>query len=296
MSYTKPLIVSIEGNIGTGKSTILYHLEQYYKQTNDTSVIFVKEPVDEWETIKDAEGETILAKFYKDPHKYAFAFQIMAYATRLSILRKAIRENPECKVLVCERSLEADKYIFANMLHDDGHIDDVCYQIYTKNFGEYSQDFGVDRVVYIDSEPEVCYQRISKRSRTGEGGIALGYLEKCKRYHDAWLKGKPGFPPYPLPFGKGEGDGIDEGKGEGRGDGIGEGKGDGIDEGKGDGEGDGEGDGKGDGIDEGKGDDVSNSITQILHLETNQDVKYDMDDETDLGASWIRQIRDFITV
>ena len=280
MSYTKPLIVSIEGNIGTGKSTILYHLEQYYKQTNDTSVIFVKEPVDEWETIKDAEGETILAKFYKDPHKYAFAFQIMAYATRLSILRKAIRENPECKVLVCERSLEADKYIFANMLHDDGQIDDVCYQIYTKNFGEYSQDFGVDRVVYIDSEPEVCYQRISKRSRTGEGGIALGYLEKCKRYHDAWLRGrgrgKPSFPPYPLPFVKGEGDGIDEGKGEG--------KGDGIDEGKGEGKGD------------GKGENVSNSITQILHLETNQDVKYDMDDETDLGVSWIRQIRDFIAV
>lgn len=279
MSYTKPLIVSIEGNIGTGKSTILYHLEQYYKQINDKSVIFVKEPVDEWETIKDAEGETILAKFYKDPHKYAFAFQIMAYATRLSILRKAIRENPECKVLVCERSLEADKYIFANMLHDDGQIDDVCYQIYTKNFGEYSQDFGVDRVVYIDSEPEVCYQRIAKRSRTGEGGIALGYLEKCKRYHDAWLRGrgkpsrgKPSFPPYPLPFGKGEGDGIDEGKG----------------------------DGEGDGIDEdnasSNGHDVTNSITQILHLETNQDVKYDMDDETDLGASWIRQIRDFITV
>ena len=48
-------IVSIEGNIGSGKSTLLENLRQHYKD-ND-SVIFLREPVDEWEKIKD-ENET----------------------------------------------------------------------------------------------------------------------------------------------------------------------------------------------------------------------------------------------
>ena len=186
----RPLMISIEGNIGSGKSSILYHLEQYFNLTDldhNRNIMFLKEPVDEWSTICDASGETILAKFYKDPAKYAFAFQIMAYATRLNSLRKTIAENPECTILICERSLEADKQIFANMLHDDGLIDDVSYQIYCRNFSEYAPDFKVDKVVYIDASPEKCFSRIAKRSRNGESNIELAYLEKCKKYHDMWL-------------------------------------------------------------------------------------------------------------
>ena len=190
---SKPLIISIEGNIGSGKSSILHHLEEYYEYTGrGHNIMFLKEPVDEWSTIRDASGETILEKFYKDPAKYAFAFQIMAYATRLNCLRKTILENPECRVLICERSLEADKQIFANMLHDDGLIDDVSYQIYCRNFGEYAPEFKVDKVVYIDASPEKCFSRIAKRSRNGEANIELAYLQKCKKYHDMWLANNGG--------------------------------------------------------------------------------------------------------
>lgn len=189
-----PLIISINGNIGSGKSTILDHLELYYKHidcaatgSGSRNIMFLKEPVDEWSTIRDAAGETILSKFYKDPAKYAFAFQIMAYATRLNMIRKTILENPECTILICERSLEADKQIFANMLHDDGLIDDVSYQIYCRNFSEYAPDFKVDKNVYIDASAEVCFSRIAKRSRNGESNIELAYLQKCKKYHDEWL-------------------------------------------------------------------------------------------------------------
>ena len=39
-------IVSIEGNIGSGKSTLMKNLKEYYK--NNNQVLFLKEPVDEW--------------------------------------------------------------------------------------------------------------------------------------------------------------------------------------------------------------------------------------------------------
>ena len=60
-------IISIEGNIGSGKSTLLSNLRQHYE--NNSNVVFLKEPVDEWEKIKDENGETILKKFYADQEK-----------------------------------------------------------------------------------------------------------------------------------------------------------------------------------------------------------------------------------
>ena len=186
-SGLSPIIISIEGNIGSGKSTILAKLEELMADTN-LRIVFLKEPVDMWESIKDpANGENILQKFYQDQTRYAFPFQVMAYASRLSMIRQTIKENPGVSVIICERSLDADKHIFAKMLHDEGKIDDVCYQIYNHFYKEYMADIALDGIVYIDADAEVCHERIEKRSRVGESGIPLEYLQKCKSYHHQWL-------------------------------------------------------------------------------------------------------------
>lgn len=178
------MIISIEGNIGSGKSTLLQQLEIYCE--NNKKIVFLKEPVDEWTQIKDSDGENILEKFYRDPHKYAFAFQIMAHATRLSNLKRVIKENPDCETIICERSLESDKNVFANMLYNEGKIDAVCYQIYNLNFAE-NKEYAVDRVIYVETDPEICFQRIAKRARSGESSIPLDYLQKCDEYHKTWI-------------------------------------------------------------------------------------------------------------
>lgn len=183
----KPVIISIEGNIGSGKTTILENLEKSLE--HDSSILFLREPLDVWESVKDSKtGENILQKFYANPEKYAFAFQVMAYATRLSMVRDAIKiGDGQYRAIVLERSLAADKRIFAKMLYDDGKIDDVCYQIYQKFYKEFSDEVGLDGIVYIDADAEICKQRVEKRSRQGEDGIALEYLQKCKKYHDEWM-------------------------------------------------------------------------------------------------------------
>ena len=67
-------IFSIDGNIGSGKSTAVGLLKGKFGD----NVIFVDEPVDIWNSIKNKEGETILKKFYETPHIWAFSFQMMA--------------------------------------------------------------------------------------------------------------------------------------------------------------------------------------------------------------------------
>ena len=44
-------ILSVEGNIGSGKSTILNYLKE--KNNQNSNIIFLKEPVDKWDKVKD---------------------------------------------------------------------------------------------------------------------------------------------------------------------------------------------------------------------------------------------------
>lgn len=179
------IIVSIEGNIGSGKSTLLANLREYYR--DNINIVFLKEPVDEWEKIKDSNGLTILEKFYADQDKYSFSFQMMAYVSRLKVLRDALKTTPKTNaktILITERSLYTDKLVFAKMLYDDGKIEDVNYQIYLNWFDAFSEEFPVHKLIYVKTDPENCHNRIIKRSRDGEENISLDYLKNCNLYHD----------------------------------------------------------------------------------------------------------------
>lgn len=178
-------ILSIEGNIGAGKSTIMKKLQERY--IADKRVIFMLEPTDMWEDIKDSNNETMLSKFYGNQEKYAFSFQIMAFSTRIKKMRKIINDNPYAKILICERSLEADYHIFAKMLHEAGKIEDINYKVYLEFYEIFRNDFPLSGIIYISARPEICFQRIKKRCRDGEEGIPLDYLIECDMHHTQWL-------------------------------------------------------------------------------------------------------------
>ena len=187
---SRPLnkVFSLDGNIGSGKSTLLEVLKKEVKELSyGKQVVFVDEPVNEWESIKDKDGVSILSKFYKDQKKYSFSFQIMAYISRLASLQKAMRENPHA-IIITERSIFTDRHVFAQMLHDDGLIEDVEFQIYCKWFNHFMEDIGFCGMIYVNTDPEVCYERIKSRNRTGEETIPLEYLKKCDDYHKKYTK------------------------------------------------------------------------------------------------------------
>jgi deoxyadenosine/deoxycytidine kinase len=175
-----PFIISIEGNIGSGKSTFVEFL-----RCKCQNVVFLQEPVDEWTLITDKQGESILAKFYKDQDTYSFSFQMMAYISRLALLKKSVEENPNA-IIVTERCLLTDREVFAQMLYDDNKIEEVNYQIYLKWFDTFYDDFPISQFVYLRTTPETAYERVLKRNREDET-IPLSYLQRCSDYHDNWL-------------------------------------------------------------------------------------------------------------
>lgn len=198
-------IFSVEGNIGSGKSTLVDMLKKSLSDMNTQDVsadkqdkqdkqdnqhkqiIFMQEPVHQWLNIKDEQTkETILSMFYKDQDKYAFSFQMMAYISRVSELKKLVKENPDA-IIICERCVLTDKNVFAKMLYDDGKIESVNYQIYLQWFNEFIDDIPINGLIYVKAEPEKSYERVQKRAREGED-IPLEYLKKCCIYHDRWIE------------------------------------------------------------------------------------------------------------
>jgi len=198
---------------GSGKSTLLANLKKEYK--DNPNVIFLKEPVDEWANIKDENGTTILEKFYGDQEKYSFSFQMMAYISRLKLLKETFSKirsdmlelatntlhsltssglditknyfEQKKFIIITERSLYTDKMVFAKMLYDNGKIENINYQIYLNWFNTFAEEFPINKIIYVKADPEVCHKRIGIRHRDGESNIPIDYLKSCDEYHENML-------------------------------------------------------------------------------------------------------------
>lgn len=187
---SNPIILSFDGNIGSGKSSVVRYFKRYFNEyciqkNKNLKICFLEEPVSEWEKIIDKnDGKNAIEKFYEDNSAYSFSFQMMAYISRLALFRKAISENYD--IIITERSMFTDKNVFAKMLYDSGNMRCIDYQIYNKWFDEFVDIIKNMKIVYIRTSPEICNKRIIKRARLGEN-IPINYLQDCHYYHEIWL-------------------------------------------------------------------------------------------------------------
>tara|TARA_Y100000992_G_scaffold235883_1_gene166719 strand:- start:473 stop:1261 length:789 start_codon:yes stop_codon:yes gene_type:complete len=187
------MIFSIEGNIGSGKSTFCKYLKEHfsknYNKPHNSNVLFVDEPVDNWIAIEDSTGN-LLEHFYECPEKYAYCFQMTAYISRLVNLKKAIKESKSGDTIIMERSVFSDYNVFARMLYDSGKINEIEFQSYKMWFDHFLEDLPPFFYVYIKTDFKNCHVRVLNRSRVGESPITEEYLEMCEKYHEDWLSGE----------------------------------------------------------------------------------------------------------
>tara|TARA_B100000925_G_scaffold23103_1_gene15629 strand:+ start:170 stop:868 length:699 start_codon:yes stop_codon:yes gene_type:complete len=179
-------IYTVDGNIGSGKSTLIKLMKQKYQSFADKKVVYLPEPVDIWESIKDKKGKNVIESYYEDQVKFAFPFQMMAYISRVHQIREIMDTCDDNTIIICERSVYTDKHVFAKMLHDNGTMNDIEIQIYKKWFDEFVKDFPFSGIIYVGAEPTKSFERVKIRNRKGET-IPLSYLELCHQYHENWL-------------------------------------------------------------------------------------------------------------
>jgi deoxyadenosine/deoxycytidine kinase len=180
-----PVIVSIEGNIGVGKSTLINILKDNFENCE-----VVDEPVDMWTKITDSSNnKNILELFYDDPEKWSYYFQHVACITRMIKIEEVLKKTNK-NIIFLDRSLETDCNIFEKMLYDNKQITEIEHKMYKLLYNFY-QDYvrsnSRNIIVYLKSNPETCMKRIQKRNRQGEDKITLEYLQNLNKYNDDCL-------------------------------------------------------------------------------------------------------------
>ena len=182
-------MISIEANIGTGKSTFLKIFGE--KWPDIFNIIY--EPLEEWQTKYSHDDKNILGLFYNDIPRWSYTFQSNAFITRI---QKYCEQRVPNKINLTERSIYSDYHIFAQMLKDDQKMNPIEWKLYDNWFHWLNDKFigKPDAIIYLRCEPEVAFDRVKKRARSEENKITLDYLTRLHEYHDRWLLNERNIP------------------------------------------------------------------------------------------------------
>ena len=160
------MIVSIEGNIGSGKSSALATLAANWR-----GYTVHQEPIDEWGDLLDL--------YYTDPTTWSLAFN-------LKVLHSFHAYPKAPGRLVVERSPGACRHVFGQLAYNDNHLSPAAWDV----FKEYHELLGWEPSVYIyiDTPPSDCYQRLVCRGRPCESGVTEEYLRRIEFQYQNFLK------------------------------------------------------------------------------------------------------------
>ena len=166
--------VSIEGNIGVGKSTLCSSLAK-----NQKKYLVAMEPHIENPFLED---------FYKGDKKVIPAMQMWICMERRRRIDDLFRRtSPPSVIAVSDRTNFSDQ-CFLDVLHDNGDINDFQLDYLWEIENDVIETVNLPGlVIYLDASPETCMKRIKKRDVEYEvDGITIDYLRqldvKFKKY------------------------------------------------------------------------------------------------------------------
>ncbi|RNA21833.1 deoxycytidine kinase, partial [Brachionus plicatilis] len=178
-------VISIDGNIGIGKSYFLKKL-----MLENESLSLISEPVEYWSKIKcDTSHKNCLELYYqsldtKDSF-YLFKFQLIVMVSKLLNIIYQFGKSSD-SVFLTERSFLSDKWVFikiAGNLYLPEHLIE-----YDKIHGKIVNELYMKTRLFVvhlnadndEQEVQLCMQRIKLRDRVGEEKINEDYIRKIQ--------------------------------------------------------------------------------------------------------------------
>ncbi|XP_069509183.1 thymidine kinase 2, mitochondrial isoform X2 [Ambystoma mexicanum] len=164
------------------------------KHQGEKKSVVITEPVTKW---RNVQGHNLLGLMYQDSSRWGITLQTYVQLTMLDM-----HTTPMIfPVRMMERSILSAKYIFVENLYRSGRMPEVDYVVLTEwfNWIMKKMDVSVDLIVYLQSSPKTCYERLKKRCREEEKIIPMEYLEAIHNLHEEWLIKQIRFPvPAPV--------------------------------------------------------------------------------------------------
>ena len=164
------MLISIAGNIGSGKTTLTTQLARHYK----------------WEPhFEDVDDNPYLNDFYNDMQRWSFNLQVYYMTSRISKIQE-IRKGK--KTVIQDRTTYEDAYIFAPNLHSMGLMTTRDFETYFSLF-KLQESFITppDLLIYLRASVPTLVNQIQKRGRDYEESIRLDYLKRLNERYEAWV-------------------------------------------------------------------------------------------------------------
>nr|KAF6412007.1 thymidine kinase 2 [Rousettus aegyptiacus] len=148
----------------------------------ENKLVVLPEPVPKWRNVR---GHNPLGLMYLDACRWGLTLQTYV---QLTMLDQHTRPQTS-PVRLMERSIHSARYIFVENLYRSGKMPEVDYMVLSEWFDWIVRniDVSVDLIVYLQTTPETCYQRLKMRCREEEKIIPLEYLAAIHHLYEEWL-------------------------------------------------------------------------------------------------------------
>ena len=165
--------IAIEGNIGSGKTSLATRI------SNDYNAKLI---------LEQFEDNSFLPKFYEDQARYAFPLELSFLAERYQQLKDLLSNQDLFKDFTISDYLINKSLIFSRKT-----LQSEEYKLYHKLFEIISQMIPrPDLLVYLYSSVERLQENIKKRDRSYEQNIENDYLEGIQQSYFDFIKHQEG--------------------------------------------------------------------------------------------------------
>jgi len=161
--------ITVEGNIGAGKTTLSQLLAKHYNARL---------------VLEEFADNPFLAKFYEQPQQYAFPVELFFMAERY----KQLKDMVHSKDLF--QSITVSDYLFTKcLLFAKVNLPEEEFRLYQKLFDIIHQQLVFPNIIiYLHAPVQKLQQNIRKRNRSFELNIPDEYLFSLQETYTSYIK------------------------------------------------------------------------------------------------------------
>jgi len=166
MKYT---FITIEGNIGAGKTTLAHLLSKHYNARL---------------VLEQFADNPFLPRFYENPQQYAFPLELFFMAERFKQLKDLIQQKDLFQNLTISDYLFTKCLLFAKI-----NLSEDEFRLYQRLFDiMYHQLIQPDILIYLHAPVNKLQQNIKKRNRPYEQKIPNEYLFSIQETYTRYIR------------------------------------------------------------------------------------------------------------
>jgi deoxyguanosine kinase len=166
MKYT---FITIEGNIGAGKTTLAHLLSKHFNARL---------------VLEQFADNPFLPKFYENPKQFAFPLELFFMAERFKQLKELIQQKDLFQNLTISDYLFTKCLLFAKI-----NLSEDEFRLYQRLFDiMYQQLIQPDILIYLHASVNKLQQNIRKRNRPYEQNIPDDYLFDIQQTYTHYIR------------------------------------------------------------------------------------------------------------